>query len=75
MEVVPCNDPPAIRITVLDKNTNTVYVNQTLSHSGEIPVQIAGIPVFTLDVTIQQTPSHDAITVKVYNVMLCNCTL
>ena len=75
MEVVPCNQPPAVRITALDESTNTVYVNQTLSHSGEIPVRIGGIQVSTVDVTIQQTANHDAITVKVYLYMLCNCTL
>ena len=64
MTVLPCDDPPDIRVLVRDSADN-VLLNETFSQSREVPVDIQGVHVLDLIVNVSHTHNPDAIVVGV----------
>ena len=64
MGVLPCNTPPALHVTVQDPDGLVLYDN-ILTNSAMVPIQANGFTFFNLDVTILQSETMDAVTVKV----------
>ena len=60
MTVLPCNSPPAVRLTVFSPSGATVY-SQTLSQSRQVPLLGGAL---TLQVTVDQLASSLGIQVS-----------
>ena len=68
MTVVPCHDPPAIRIVIKNEDDD-ILLDRTFDRSRDVPVQYLGIPVLTLRVTVEQLDNNSAIRVKVGHIV------
>ena len=61
--VMPCTDPPSI--SAVSRMGNVVIFNRNFSRSQTVPIIISGIQFATVNVSMSQSPSEDAITVQV----------
>ncbi len=62
MTVLPCNNPPAIQVTVTELDGHVVYDN-VVTNSALVPVPVLGNVAFYLNITVRH--SDESITVKV----------